>query len=177
MIEQSREPLAVLLVDDSEEFLTAASRWIAARTTLRLAGTARNGAEALDWLARSRASLVLMDCFMPVLDGFETTRRIKSSEGAPWVVLFSVHEGSAMEQEAWAAGADAFLAKSDFASRLPDLVRGLVAPARPARASRPAARVPEGRAERRGDGEGFFRLALDGLSARLRGWTHEGGNV
>jgi CheY-like chemotaxis protein len=117
----------VLLVDDSEEFLTAASKWIAARTTLRFAGTARNGAEALDWLSRSAASLVLMDCFMPVLDGFETTRRIKSSEGAPCVVLLSVHEGSAMEQEAWAAGADGFLAKSDFASRLPDLVRGLSA--------------------------------------------------
>lgn len=167
----------MLLVDDSDEFLAAASRWIAARTTLRLAGTARNGAEALDWLAGSPAALVLMDCFMPVLDGFETTRRIKSSEGAPWVVLLSVHEGSAMEQEAWAAGADAFLAKSDFASRLPELVRGLVAPVRPARATPQAASPPEGRAERRTEKEGFFRLALDGLSARLHGWTHEGGNV
>lgn len=167
----------MLLVDDSEEFLTAASRWIAARTTLRVAGTARNGFEALEWLARSRASLVLMDCFMPALDGFETTRRIKSSEGAPWVVLFSVHDGSAMEQEAWAAGADAFFAKSDFASRLPDLVRGLADPARPSRATRPAASLPEGRAERRAEEEGFFRFVLDGLSARLRPWTHEGGNV
>lgn len=167
MNEPTRDPLVVLLVDDSEDFLAAASRWIAGRTTLRLAGTARNGAEALDWLARSEASLVLMDCFMPVLDGFEATRRIKSAEGAPWVVLFSVHEGSAMEQEAWAAGADAFVAKSDFASRLPDLLRGLRASARPVRTVRPDAPPPEG----------FLRLALDGLSARLRKWSHEGGNV
>jgi CheY-like chemotaxis protein len=48
---------------------------------LRAAGascdTANNGNEVLAAVHRSRYDLILMDCFMPELDGFETTRRIR----------------------------------------------------------------------------------------------------
>ncbi len=39
---------------------------------------ANNGQEALDYLSKETFDLILMDLHMPVLDGFETTKRIKS---------------------------------------------------------------------------------------------------
>ena len=120
-----RGRVSVLVVDDSEEFLAAACSWIESQPLLSLVGTARNGAEGRDAVARLSPDLVVMDAFMPVMDGFAATRAIKKQRVAPWVVMVSVHEGTTMEQEAWAAGADAFVVKSSLADRMPATIRSL----------------------------------------------------
>jgi CheY-like chemotaxis protein len=119
-------PVKVLVVDDNLEFLAAASEWLEIQPATRLAGTARDGAEAIAAVARLAPDLVLMEAFMPVRDGFEATRMLKAGAGAPIVIVLGISEGVAMEDEARAAGADGFLAKSEFAARLPGLIRDLM---------------------------------------------------
>ena len=119
-------PSTILVADDSPHFLAAALAWIDTRPELRLAGTARDGHEAVEAVAQLSPDIVLLDAFMPVMDGFEAAARIKRSASAPLVVILSAHDGATMELTAKASGADAFLPKSDLAFRLPALLRALL---------------------------------------------------
>ena len=174
-----RRPIRVLIVDDSRDFLDAVSDWIERQPGMEVVGTAANGADALDATESSRPDLVLMDAFMPFVDGFEATRRLKAVAGAPWVVILSVHHGAAIEREAWAAGADAFLPKGELSDHLPALVERLTSGAdrdeplqpRPGRIGRDAstsreAKNPDAPIERRRSNlQALARLFSAGLAS------------
>ena len=74
---------------------------------------ATNGLECLALLDRFKPDLILMDVMMPVMDGNETTRRIRRMPG--WrgipIVAVTASVGAEDEGKSRAAGADAFLAK------------------------------------------------------------------
>lgn len=149
---QRQGTVGILVVDDSEDFLGVACAWIESQPGLQLVGTAANGSEAIDAVARFAPDLVIMDAFMPLMDGFAATRAIKSRTPAPWIVMVSVHEGSTIEHEAWAAGADAFLVKSNFAEQVLEVVQGLregTTVRREAPAPRPARRPEDALLEHR----------------------------
>jgi CheY-like chemotaxis protein len=72
-----------------------------------------NGAEAVE-LARSvRPDLILMDLSLPVLDGWEATRRIKEDAElrAIPIIALTAHAMSGDEGRALEAGCDAYLSK------------------------------------------------------------------
>jgi len=76
------------------------------------ARVARDGAQALDALAESPVDLVLMDCQLPVLDGFETARRIRRRENdGRRVPIVAVTAFAGEERRCRDAGMDDFLVK------------------------------------------------------------------
>ena len=91
-----------------------------------IAGRAHSGRQALDQVERLRPDLVLMDVAVPDRNGFETARCIKSRADAPLVVLLAFHVSHAAQLEAWAAGADGFVAKAAVTERLTPIVRDLI---------------------------------------------------
>jgi CheY-like chemotaxis protein len=106
----------VLIVDDCE-----VSRIIARREILILGFStleAASGAEALEILARTACDAVLMDCQMPGLDGYETTRRLRLQENGgrrAVVIALTGDEGGEAEQ-CRQAGMDAVVPKSRIGS-------------------------------------------------------------
>jgi len=78
------------------------------------ADVARDGAEALAMLDRNEYALILMDCHMPGMDGFETTARIRSrSDGKQRTPIIAVTASvtSGEKEKCLQAGMDDFLAK------------------------------------------------------------------
>jgi len=76
--------------------------------------TVCNGREALQALARQHFDVILMDCQMPLMDGYEATRRIRASETAGQHIPIIAVTANAMEDErdaALACGMDDFPTK------------------------------------------------------------------
>jgi CheY-like chemotaxis protein len=72
-----------------------------------------NGEEAVSKAQETKPNLILMDLSLPVLDGWEATRKIKTIPelaGVP-VVALTAHAMEGDEQKALDAGCDAYLAK------------------------------------------------------------------
>ena len=87
---------------------------------------AGDGRTAVRLVLSKKPDLVLMDAAIPDMNGFEASRRLKSRDAAPLVVLLAFHDSHAAQLEAWAAGADGFVAKADITHRLMPLLLDLI---------------------------------------------------
>ena len=111
----------VLLVDDNEKFLEAASKIINADNNAEIIGLAQSGEEAVKKTSLEHPDLVLMDVSMPGMDGLTATRIIKKMATPPKVIILTLHDTIEYVEEAKAAGADGFVSKSDFVKNIPDI--------------------------------------------------------
>jgi CheY-like chemotaxis protein len=118
----SMSSLSVLVVDESEAFLAGTLHLIESRADLRLVGTARSGFSALQAAAELRPDLVIVEAVLPGIDGFRLTRALKARANAPLVIVVTFHASAAARDEAYAAGADGFLAKGDFSDEFDALL-------------------------------------------------------
>jgi CheY-like chemotaxis protein len=74
---------------------------------------AQNGVEAIDKAKRMKPDLILMDLSMPVVDGWEATRRLKAdstTKGIP-VVALTGHAMAGHSESAKSAGCDVVITK------------------------------------------------------------------
>jgi CheY-like chemotaxis protein len=127
-----RLPRTVLIVDDFDdnrqmyaEFLTYSGYRVL---------EASNGAEALAQATEHVPDLVVMDLSLPVLDGWEATRRLKRDARTRHipVVALTGHALEGHSQGAREAGCDAFLAKPCLPDKLLETVKAMLAKSPPA---------------------------------------------
>lgn len=72
-----------------------------------------NGQEGVELAEQERPDLILMDLSLPVMDGWEATRRLKANDdlfSIP-VIALTAHAMAGDEEKALAAGCDDYLVK------------------------------------------------------------------
>jgi CheY-like chemotaxis protein len=100
--------------------------------------TAENGERGCEMAVTERPDIILMDLEMPVVDGWEATRRLKSNaetRDIP-VIAFSAHALGGEREKALAAGCDEFDTKPIEFDRLVATIRRILAAARTASPTR-----------------------------------------
>ena len=85
---------------------------------------AENGQLACEMAARYRPDVILMDLDLPVLDGWEATRRIKSTQETRDIpiIALTAHAMSGSREKALASGCDEFDTKPVDFDRLMDKI-------------------------------------------------------
>jgi len=106
----------ILLVEDNEMNRDMLSRRLARRGYEVI--LALDGAEGVRLAREARPDLVLMDMSLPVLDGWEATRRIKAETATVPVIALTAHAMTDDEAKARAAGCDDFDTKPVDLKRL-----------------------------------------------------------
>jgi signal transduction histidine kinase/DNA-binding response OmpR family regulator len=120
-----------ILVAEDNSISTKVIRGMLGKLNLQ-PDTASNGEEALTAMKAQRYDLVLMDCEMPILDGFSATQQLRAWEVGNQrtrtpVVALTAHILAEHKERARQAGMDGHMAKPVELSQLRDLIEHWVA--------------------------------------------------
>lgn len=79
--------IRVLVVEDSAVVRTFLLHILGSNPEIEIAGTAENGEDAVEAVARLKPDVITMDVHMPRLNGFDATRRIMETRPTPIVIV------------------------------------------------------------------------------------------
>jgi len=107
-VQGRRRPVTVLVVDDEPDVRAFVRMALGTDPDFLVCGEATNGAEAVNLVSDLHPDVVLLDIRMPVMDGVEAARKIKSICPGTRIVVLSAHPSSVVE----VPGADWYLEKA-----------------------------------------------------------------
>ena len=100
----------ILVVEDNEELLALMQQVLSKNYHVF---TAKNGKQAMNIIMKEKLDLVVSDVMMPIMDGIELTKQLKSDKSF-WqlpIILLTAKNKEEDKTEAYAVGADAYITK------------------------------------------------------------------
>jgi len=89
----------VLIVEDDPMVAMINEQYVTKNPDFEIAASCRNGKDALDFLAANKVDLVVLDVFMPYMDGIETLKKIRENNYQTEVIMVTAaNDTSTLEQ-------------------------------------------------------------------------------
>jgi DNA-binding NarL/FixJ family response regulator len=108
----------VLVVEDSEPFRKFISSTLGKRSELRIVGEVTDGLEAVQQAEKSHPDLILLDIGLPMLNGIEAARRIRTFSPDSKILFVSQEFSADVVHGALGTGAHGYVVKTDAGREL-----------------------------------------------------------
>lgn len=103
--------IRALLVDDHPAIRHAVRRLLEGSGDVEVVAEAVDGEQALEEIERLEPDVVLLDIYMPRMNGFAVLQALREKLPRPKIVVLSMNGSDSTRQKALAAGAHAFVPK------------------------------------------------------------------
>jgi len=110
--------IRTLVADDSATLLKALCTLLGTQPHIEIAGTARDGGEALRHVEALQPDLLVLDLNMPVLHGLEVTLQVRRRFPAVRIVIVTIHDSPSLRATCLEAGAHGFVPKNRVPAEL-----------------------------------------------------------
>jgi DNA-binding NarL/FixJ family response regulator len=117
--------LTILVAENHDVVRHGIRELLGARPDWQIVGEARTGRQALDLARRTHPDVAVVDLSLPELTGVEAIRQIRAETPETEVCVFSMHEDETFVGDSVAAGARAYVLKSESGACRLDAVEAL----------------------------------------------------
>jgi len=118
--------MKVLICDDQAIVRDGLTMLLKLEPDIEVVGSAEDGAVAVEMVEKERPDLVLMDLKMPIMNGVEATRQIRTKYPGVKVLVLTTYDGDEWVFDAIQAGASGYLLKDTPRDELVKAIRGTV---------------------------------------------------
>ncbi len=116
--------MKILIADDHEVVRRGVNEVLESHPGWVVCGQAADGRQAVALASQLVPDVAVMDATMPGLGGIEATRQIHAISPSTEIMIFTMHDSEQLARDALAAGANAYVLKSDSGC---DLIAGVEA--------------------------------------------------
>ncbi|MBQ3800374.1 MAG: response regulator [Treponema sp.] len=104
-------PYSVLIVEDDPMVAMINEQYVRKNKQFTVLGACRNGQEALDFLEDNSADLIILDVYMPIMDGVETLKQLRQRKCASEVIMVTAANDAATLEDTMHLGVLDYLIK------------------------------------------------------------------
>jgi two-component system response regulator NreC len=118
--------VTIILADDHHIIRQSLKVLLEGQKDFEVVAEAANGMEALQSVEKLQPNLLVLDLFMPVLNGLEVLRQLSKGKTSTRTIILSMHANEAYVLEALKCGASAYVFKQSTSNNLIQAIRDVM---------------------------------------------------